>query len=670
VFKIAAADTDNEWGPVRLLAAGRSVIHMRFLTSRAARPLVLYAAIFVVTWGLLLTTSSLRVGMVAEAFVLQVVVGALLYSVDRWDRHRWAGVVGASIFLVSVALLRSGVGQTAGYGSLVLLPVVWASLRRRRAELVWTIGGAAVVLFAPIVLIGGARYPSTAWRSSAVLLVIAAVIGVAVLELVEHLRSSQERQRLLAENSTDLVAVLAPDSTITYASLSSAAVLGYTPGELVGLKMSDLLHPVDRDQLDQRRARVDATHQTVQLEFRLRHHDESWVWCEATVRAIRDVHGAVTERQAAIRPIDERKRLQLTVERQRDDATNLLAEQHALREIATLVAAGAEPSAVFLAVAEQLAQLFDTTVTGVNRFDPPAGLGVMVGGWSANGADVTGQTVDLAGTSATARVYQTGATAKIAEYENSASEPILEAFALRGAVSAPIIAEGRLWGSVGLAFAADASIPADAEQRLTSFAGLVSLAISSAEALETLSRQATTDPMTGLANYRTFHERLGSEVERSVRHGRALSVAVLDLDHFKQVNDTHGHQTGDRVLVEVARRLAAAVRSGELMARIGGEEFAWLMPEATDDGAFAAAERVRRAIAETPFDTVGGLTISVGVCSNQQAQTGEELVDRADQALYWSKRGGRNTTLIYTHAARQMLPPVNSAHARSEEYAR
>jgi GGDEF domain-containing protein len=360
--------------------------------------------------------------------------------------------------------------------------------------------------------------------------------------------------------------------------------------------MADLLHPEDRERLDQRRARPDATHDTVLLEFRLRRHDESWVWCEATVRAIRDSRGAVTERQAAIRPIEERKRLQLTVERQRDEARNLLAEQNALREIATLVATGAEPSAVFLAVAEQLAQLFDTTVTGVNRFDPSVGLGVVVGGWSADGAQVTGQTVDLAGTSATARVYQIGAAAEIAEYANRASEPMLEAFALRSAVSAPIIAEGRLWGSVGLAFAADTSIPADAEQRLTSFAGLVSLAISGAEALETLSRQATTDPITGLANYRTFHERLSSEVERSARHGRALSVAVLDLDHFKQVNDTHGHPTGDRVLVEVARRLGTAVRSGELMARIGGEEFAWLMPEATDEGAFAAAERVRCAI--------------------------------------------------------------------------
>ena len=93
---------------------------------------------------------------------------------------------------------------------------------------------------------------------------------------------------------------------------------------------------------------------------------------------------------------------------------------------------------------------------------------------------------------------------------------------------------------------------------------------------------------------------------------------------------------------------ASAVRSGELMARIGGEEFAWLMPEANQDGAHAAAERVRRAIQGTPFDVAGTLTISAGVCSNAQAHTGEQLVGLADQALYWSKQSGRNTTLIYT----------------------
>ena len=125
------------------------------------------------------------------------------------------------------------------------------------------------------------------------------------------------------------------------------------------------------------------------------------------------------------------------------------------------------------------------------------------------------------------------------------------------------------------------------------------------------------------------------------------SPSRSSIDHFKLVNDTHGHQTGDDVLAEVARRLAGAVRGGELVARIGGEEFAWLMPEATPQGARAAAERVRTSIQDTPFAAAGTLTVSIGVCSNEQARSADELVRRADEALYGSKAGGRNMTSVY-----------------------
>jgi diguanylate cyclase (GGDEF)-like protein len=107
------------------------------------------------------------------------------------------------------------------------------------------------------------------------------------------------------------------------------------------------------------------------------------------------------------------------------------------------------------------------------------------------------------------------------------------------------------------------------------------------------------------------------------------------------------------------------VRGGELMARIGGEEFAWLMPEATPEGAYAAAERVRRAIHNTPFDGVGTLTISIGVCSNERAQAAAEFVGFADQALYSSKHSGRNTTSTYTEDARRPRHVADRALAPS-----
>jgi diguanylate cyclase (GGDEF)-like protein len=110
------------------------------------------------------------------------------------------------------------------------------------------------------------------------------------------------------------------------------------------------------------------------------------------------------------------------------------------------------------------------------------------------------------------------------------------------------------------------------------------------------------------------------------------------------------------VLAEAARRLNAMVRSGELIARIGGEEFGWLLPETTEDSAFAAAERVRRGISATPFEGVGTLTFSVGLCSNAHARTAQQLFDFADQALYRSKSRGRNATSIYTVDDRRARP--------------
>jgi diguanylate cyclase (GGDEF)-like protein/PAS domain S-box-containing protein/putative nucleotidyltransferase with HDIG domain len=163
-----------------------------------------------------------------------------------------------------------------------------------------------------------------------------------------------------------------------------------------------------------------------------------------------------------------------------------------------------------------------------------------------------------------------------------------------------------------------------------------------------LERLASHDALTGLVNQRVFHERLEGEIARAQRHERPLSLALLDLDHFKEVNDAHGHPVGDLVLREAAQRLGALVRDGECLARIGGEEFAWILPDAEGIGAYAAAERARHAIAHTPFPHVGPLTLSAGVCEISDAETGEELYDRADQALYWAKQHGRNRTFRYT----------------------
>ncbi|MGP1254937.1 MAG: diguanylate cyclase [Kiloniellales bacterium] len=168
------------------------------------------------------------------------------------------------------------------------------------------------------------------------------------------------------------------------------------------------------------------------------------------------------------------------------------------------------------------------------------------------------------------------------------------------------------------------------------------------EAEKKLIRQATTDPLTGIANRRTFMERARSELVRARRYSESLSVMVMDLDHFKAINDAHGHQAGDRVLIEVARRISKTVRdSVDVFARLGGEEFVVLMPETGLEGALNLGERLRAVIADTPVTQDGGpaikVTTSVGAATLQPGDLAiDSLLNRADAALYQAKDAGRD----------------------------
>jgi diguanylate cyclase (GGDEF)-like protein len=184
---------------------------------------------------------------------------------------------------------------------------------------------------------------------------------------------------------------------------------------------------------------------------------------------------------------------------------------------------------------------------------------------------------------------------------------------------------------------------------------LATMAISNArlheEALGRLARAerlATVDSLTQLANHRALQDALRHEFERARRHRRPLALALLDLDHFKRVNDTVGHEGGDAVLRDVAERLRGVARDGDLVARVGGEEFAWLMPDTDAIGAWEAAERAREAVAAGPVAGIDLLTLSAGVCDVAHAATPDDLYRLADGALYWAKARGRDATYRYS----------------------
>jgi diguanylate cyclase len=176
-----------------------------------------------------------------------------------------------------------------------------------------------------------------------------------------------------------------------------------------------------------------------------------------------------------------------------------------------------------------------------------------------------------------------------------------------------------------------------------------------AAANELLSKAAATDGLTGLANHRAFQEALKRDLARAEREKQPLSIVLIDADHFKKVNDTYGHPTGDHVLKTIASLMQEVIRTGDLAARYGGEEFIMVLPNANADGAKIVAERLRKTIEATAMQGPNGpfkVTASFGVACTQGpgcGKRGPELIETADKALYEAKHAGRNQ--VVTRAA-------------------
>jgi diguanylate cyclase (GGDEF)-like protein len=221
----------------------------------------------------------------------------------------------------------------------------------------------------------------------------------------------------------------------------------------------------------------------------------------------------------------------------------------------------------------------------------------------------------------------------------------------RGWLGLPLFVRGEMIGFLTL----DSRQPhayREAETNLAwAFAHQASIAIDNARLFKQVHHLAITDPLTGIFNRRHFFELASVEFERASRYSQPLSLLMWDIDHFKTVNDTHGHRIGDQVLRMVAERGRQNLREGDLLGRYGGEEFVALLNGADRESARIIGERVRIAIEREPYLVEGGdvsISISVGVADLDDCQSLEVMLDRADQALYQAKRSGRNRVLVWS----------------------
>ena len=399
----------------------------------------------------------------------------------------------------------------------------------------------------------------------------------------------QEARRLVAAATDALVLEVDKDGIVRSCSPAVEQLLGYTAVELVGLEAYSLLHPDDLlipANGPQRYARKDG----------------SYVVLEGRRLTRRDELGFV----AGV----------VTVLRDTADLMSRTAEQR----IHDAVALEPDPVELFSIVAEEAALELHVDAAAVVRFET-GGFGTVVGACEPRNSVrlVPGTSVSLESDEPAAMVFRTGQAVPSA---------------------APLRVGARLWGAL-VAVGADSN-------RLATIALAAQPAIGFADASAQLSALATRDQLTNLPDHRAFHEQLRSEARRAERHERSLSLVLINIDDFKQINAKHGRLAGDRALAEVGRRLAATVRNGELVSRLSADHFGWVLPETEGLGGWIAAERGRRAIAATPIEGIGTITASAGVCDFQDVGGSDELLALAEVALVHAKGSGGDATFRYS----------------------
>ncbi|MEW6581648.1 MAG: HD domain-containing phosphohydrolase [Actinomycetota bacterium] len=315
------------------------------------------------------------------------------------------------------------------------------------------------------------------------------------------------------------------------------------------------------------------------------------------------------------------------------------SEIEALRRVAAAVGAGLSKDEVFRLAGDVLEDLYGAGNIALAQLE--------IGSIAVVASTLDPRPSLEPGPMPLAEVLRTGRSVRCDDL-SAVDDPLARDFVRRGlvaAVASPIRIGRRQWG--GIAFAAPRAAPPTAELTLETLGALMGIMLRDLEARRRDPTRRTTDNLTGLPDHAAFRERLAEEWETALRNRLPLALAVFDIDRFADVNARVGHREGDAVLVEIADRLRALAGDPDDLARIGGEEFAWILPGLDVDGALQIAGRVREAVSGTPFGIAGEITVSGGVADIGQASRPTELLRLAEGAMSWAKTHGRDLVLAY-----------------------
>ena len=438
------------------------------------------------------------------------------------------------------------------------------------------------------------------------------------------LAQSEQRLRLTIENSPIGVALIGLDGTWLQANEAMARMVGYSSEALMKLRFQDITHPDDLDADLALLAELTAGERRFyQLDKRYLHANGQVVWASLTASVVRDAAGRPLHYVSLVEDITERRKATAELQAERDLLAALLGALHdgyAYLEHGRIVAV----NDVFC------------EMTGMAReqlMDRPTPFSIFAADPSGRGGTFGKLVNDKSGYVELTVERPDGSRLDVGIQLRPVRRP-----------------DGRVRGYVALM--RDITDRKQHEQRLR--------------------HRADHDGLTGLLNRAAFHVRLTERVAAAHASGAALSLALIDLDRFKLVNDGHGHPAGDAVLAEFADRLRGNARGDDVIGRLGGEEFGWLMSDTGREEAVGALSRTLDAVRRHPFPHGEQLTFSAGLVQLRTysvgspsemvaSETSDSLVQRADQLLYAAKAGGRDQVVTSPAGPASPAPRVSSA---------
>ncbi len=483
-------------------------------------------------------------------------------------------------------------------------------------------------------------------------------------QMEEILRESESKYRLLAENARDLIWRMDLNLRITFASPAVQLLTGFTPEEFLTLRLDQILTPASFQVAQENIVRLREIElrekpplpPSVTLEIEHRRKDGDAIWTEVQATILRGPQGETTGLMGVSRDTTERRKARQALEQANEQLKTLVQEAEAwsrqmalFNEMSDVLQSCQTSEEAFEAIGHFVPKFFPADAGALYLLRNSKNLLSPVTAWGQPPPAGESFAPDDCWAMRGGRAHRVDdpGSALLCKHVAAADNPAT------GYLCIPLAAQGESLGILHVRFFGCATQGREAEdlktkQRLAvAIAENLALALANLKLRETLQNQAIRDPHTGLYNRRYLEETLDRELHRSRRLEAPLGVVMMDLDHFKDFNDTYGPAAGDALLIALAHTITGEISTEDIACRYGGEEFLLVMPGASLETTRERAENVRQAVKalEVKYQDrfFKSTTISLGVATfPDHGTTSEELIAAADAALYRAKKAGRD----------------------------